>query len=146
MRRRFRTENSPRLKLFRCCYLTMGALGLLSLALATPASAAGPTLTVTPHLHLHNGQIVKVAFSGLQPHTTAAVAECTHPVHGLGAAFRYCDIGRFVGIQDTGNGSGSLQFTVHTGQIGSGTCGPKHTCYINLGSEPIELNAPIQFK
>jgi neocarzinostatin family protein len=47
-----------------------------SSATSQPPSPGGPTVTVSPHGGLHDGQTVTVAGSGFSPHTTLVVAQC----------------------------------------------------------------------
>ncbi|HEY5010271.1 MAG TPA: neocarzinostatin apoprotein domain-containing protein, partial [Acidimicrobiales bacterium] len=50
--------------------------GLTSLGVATIASAAGPTIQVTPSTGLTNGTAVSVAGTGFQDNETVYALEC----------------------------------------------------------------------
>jgi fermentation-respiration switch protein FrsA (DUF1100 family) len=104
----------------------------------TPATPpANRTVAVSPSSRLHDGQVVDVAWSGFGPSAAVLVAECSrNPPAGLGD----CDLNRAQAFRPSGpDGSGRLPFTVHTGPVGPGQCGPPDTgCVVavNLGGSP----------
>jgi hypothetical protein len=53
----------------------LAVVGTLVVA-AVPASAAGPTVSATPHKKLADGQVIMVSASGFAPDTSMAVVEC----------------------------------------------------------------------
>jgi hypothetical protein len=90
---------------------------------AVPAGAAVPSATVKPSTKLTNGKAVTVKWKGFNAKKDAAIAivQCTKKVTTLGQDA--CDIGHAVLV--AGAKTGTAQYTVHTGKIGTkgGKCG-----------------------
>jgi pimeloyl-ACP methyl ester carboxylesterase len=79
--------------------------------------------TVDPSSGLVDGQQLVVSWEGYAPGVTVNVLQCTPPLTGAQA----CDLSTAdVGVADPG-GAGTTFFTVHTGQIGAGTCDATHS-------------------
>src|ERR1039458_3405259 len=87
------------------------------------AGASGtPTITITPSTGLVNLQSVQVTGTGFAPNlgigSTIAV-ECLTPATGAAG----CDVVDYALVTSDANGNVSFAFTVHTGTVGTGTCG-----------------------
>jgi hypothetical protein len=98
----------------------VGALVLGSVALygVNAASAATPSITVTPSTGLSDGQGVTVTGSGFGPNESLAILECT-----LGATDAAgCNINAYLLINSSATGTISSTFHVFAGPTGSGTC------------------------
>jgi hypothetical protein len=110
------------------CYLTATTnAGTASAATAynTISFAAAPTLTVTPHTGLKNGDTVSVSGTGLAASSTVYIVECS----SLGASG--CDTSHLGSTTTGADGSFSgVSFAVETGTVGDGTCTSDADCYI----------------
>jgi hypothetical protein len=98
----------------------VGALVLGSVALygVNAASAATPSITVTPSTGLSDGQGVTVTGSVFGPNESLAILECT-----LGATDAAgCNINAYLLINSSATGTISSTFHVFAGPTGSGTC------------------------
>jgi len=134
---------------FAMAALVLG--GLTSLGVAT-ASAAGPTITVTPSTGLVNGQSVTVAGSGFIANETLYALECVNK--GAATAQTDCDISTASVIAATSStGTFSTTVNVVTGTIaGTSTCGTSSAdlsnCAIVVSTNPPSADAalmPITF-
>src|SRR5580692_2915250 len=108
--------------------------GLTSLGLATTASAAGPTIVLTPSTGLVNGSAVNVAGSGFQANETLYALECIN--EGAATAQADCDTNTLTVVTATSaTGTFSATVTVATGTISStatpSTCGTSSTDLTN---------------
>jgi hypothetical protein len=132
--------------------IAMGALivgGFASLG-ATSASAAGPTITLTPSTGLQSGSAVTVAGSGFQANETLYALECIN--EGAATAQADCDTNTLSVISATSaTGTFSTTVTVVTGTISStatpSTCGTTSTdlanCAIVVSTNPASADAAI---
>jgi hypothetical protein len=120
--------------------------GLTSLGLATTASAAGPTITVTPNTGLTGGQTVSIVGSGYTPGLTLFAIECL----ATAASITGCDTSTATPVTESATGTFTQPFVVVTGTVGSGTCGTSSTdlnCIIEVADQA-QTNtaaAPITF-
>jgi hypothetical protein len=78
----------------------LAIVGLVVAALAGPVAAAAPSVSVTPHTKLVDGQTVSVSASGFAPDTEMAVVECATTTVSPSA----CDLDtvQFVDTDDSG--------------------------------------------
>ena len=114
---------------------TMILGGLTSLGVAT-ASAAGPTITVTPNTGLVNGQSVAVTGSGFMANETVYALECK----ATAASQADCSLATATPSTTSATGTVSMNFSVVTGSISSTTCGTSSSdlsnCAIVVGAVP----------
>ena len=128
--------------------------GLTSLGLATAASAAGPTIQLTPSTGLQGGTAVSVSGSGFQANETLYALECIN----LGASTNQtdCDTNTVAIATTSATGTFTTSVTVVTGTIAStatpSTCGTSSTdltnCAIVVSTNPPSADAalaPITF-
>ena len=97
--------------------LAAGTAGVVTAGTA-PAWAAG-ALSVSPSTGLRDGQQVTATFTGYPANTTVILAQCSGP---LDTDTTICDTTNLVPTSSDASGNGSGTFTVHTGNIGTGTC------------------------
>jgi dienelactone hydrolase len=79
--------------------------------------------TVEPVQHLVDGQILRVDWKGFAPGVSVNVLECSKSPP---TAADDCDLQTAKLLQADPTGSGSLQFPIHTGTVGAGTCSASH--------------------
>ncbi len=134
--------------------LILGGLTSLGLGVATTASAAGPTIVLTPSTGLESGSVVSVAGSGFQDNETVYALECIN----LGASTNEtdCDTSTVEIATTSGTGTFTTPVTVVTGTIAAtatpSTCGTSSTdltnCAIVVSTNPPSADAalmPITF-
>jgi hypothetical protein len=123
--------------------LTLG--GLASLGAAT-ASAAGPSITVTPNTALTAGQTVSVVGTGYTPGLTLYAVECL----ATATSITGCDTATATLVTESATGTFTQPFVLVTGTVGTGTCGTMSsdlTCIIEVADQA-QTNvaaAPITF-
>jgi hypothetical protein len=123
--------------------------GLTSLGLATAASAAGPTIVLTPSTGLANGSSVSIAGTGFQDNETLYALECVN----LGASTNQtdCDTSTLAIAMTSATGTLTTSVTVVTGTISAtaspSTCGTSATdltnCAIVVSTNPPSADAAI---
>jgi hypothetical protein len=123
--------------------------GLTSLGIATTASAAGPTIVLTPSTGLVNGSAVSVAGTGFQDNETLYALECIN----LGASTNQtdCDTSTVAIATSSATGTFTTSVTVVTGTIAAtatpSTCGTSATdltnCAIVVSTNPPSADAAI---
>jgi hypothetical protein len=92
------------------------------------ASALTANARVRPARGLTTGQVVKVhwhAFDPTQDQGGLVILQCT-PAFATDGMQTHCDLTNPVNVS-TATARGSAAFTVHTGNIGDGTCGTSAT-------------------
>ena len=122
--------------------------GLTTLGVAT-ASAAGPSIMVTPSTDLANGQSVTVTGAGFMDNETLYALECIDGATGE----LDCDVSTVAMATTSGTGTFTTLLTVATGTIaGTTTCGTSSNdlsnCQILVSTNPAsadEASAPINF-
>jgi neocarzinostatin family protein len=125
--------------------------GLTSLGLATTASAAGPTIQVTPSTGLTNGTAVSVAGTGFQDNETVYALECIND--GASTNETDCDTSTVSIATTSATGTFTASVTVVAGTVaGTSTCGTTSTdlssCAIVVSTNPPSADAalfPITF-
>jgi hypothetical protein len=109
--------------------------GLTSLGVAT-ASAAGPSITVTPNTGLVAGQAVAITGSGFMDNEAVYALQCT----AAAASEADCDLSTATPGTTSATGTLSMNFSVITGAIATTTCGTSSTdlanCSIVVGAQP----------
>jgi hypothetical protein len=124
--------------------------GLTSLGVAT-ASAAGPTIVVTPSTALVAGQAVTVTGTGFMDNETLYALECIND--GAATNETDCDTATVSIVTSSATGTFSTSVTVVTGTVaGTSTCGTSSTdlssCAIVVSTNPPSADAglfPITF-
>ena len=124
--------------------------GLTTLGVAS-ASAAGPTITLTPSTGLQAGSVVAVAGTGFQDDETLYALECVND--GAATNQTDCDTNTVSLAQSSATGTFSASVTVVTGVIaGTTTCGTTSadlsSCAIVVSTNPPSADAalmPITF-
>ena len=110
----------------------LGALPIaataLVLAMPSAASAATPSIAVSPATGLTSGQKVTVTGSNFPAGLGLFILQCS----GVPSATS-CDTTKLVTATTTAAGTFSATYTVLTGAVGSGTCKAGGTCYIAAG-------------
>jgi hypothetical protein len=124
-------------------------LGGVAVMGAATASAAGPTITVTPNTALTNGQAVSVSGTGFQNNETLYALECIN----LGTATNQtdCDTSTVAIAMTSGTGTFTTSVTLVTGTISAtaspSTCGTSATdltnCAIVVSTNPPSADAAI---
>jgi len=112
--------------------------GLTTLGVAS-ASAAGPTITLTPSTGLQAGSVVAVAGTGFQDDETLYALECVND--GAATNQTDCDTNTVSLAQSSATGTFSASVTVVTGVIaGTTTCGTTSadlsSCAIVVSTNP----------
>jgi LPXTG-motif cell wall-anchored protein len=125
---------------------SLGALALCGgtvLAFAAPATAQTSDLvgdrkvTVAPATGLKDGDTVTVTWSGYKANSKLAVIQCAD---GSGLKPEICNTGAAKFDTPAGNGSGSVELVVHTGETGpDGVCGAQaNTCVIAVNEDLVD--------
>lgn len=129
--------------------LVLATTGLGLLTITSAGASGGPHIVVTPRINLHNKEVVHLHGSGFKPGDTVFVVQCLRKAsNGNG-----CNISTLptpITISSTGT-LPNTRFVVHTGKIGSGTCGTTKAnlalCDISVGTATSTdtTSAPITF-
>jgi hypothetical protein len=118
--------------------------GLTSLGVAT-ASAAGPTITVTPSTGLTNGTVVSVSGTGFMDNETLYALECIND--GASTNETDCDTSTVAIATSSATGTFTTPVTVVAGTIGPATCGTSGedlaACAIVVSTNPPSADAAI---
>jgi hypothetical protein len=125
----------------------------------TPSASASPSpsgsVTIDPHVtvkpsrHLHDGQTVSVSARGFGPDQSLIIIECVDLGKRTGQSS--CDIGSLTAIVIGPDGTGSGQFTVRKGPIGSErlSCTDQHPCIVSVSQATLNptqtASATIRF-
>src|SRR5664280_500635 len=123
--------------------------GVTSLGLATTATAAGPSIQLTPSTGLQSGSSVSVSGTGFQANETLYALECIN----LGASTNEtdCDTNTVAIATSSATGTFTTSVTVVTGTIAASaspaTCGTSATdltnCAIVVSTNPPSADAAI---
>ncbi|HXW34408.1 MAG TPA: neocarzinostatin apoprotein domain-containing protein [Acidimicrobiales bacterium] len=104
--------------------------------------------SVKPSSNLTDGEFVTVSYSGYQPGVSINVLQCSTSPPTQASD---CDLHFAKVLQPDPTGRGSISLQVHTGTIGTGTCGPTgHNCVVavNQGGSlqpSATVEVPISF-
>jgi len=134
--------------------IAIGAMilgGVAAMGAAT-ASAAGPTITITPSTALTNGETVSIVGTGYTPADTLYALECL----ATATSVTGCDTGTAVPVTESATGTFTQAFNVKTEtSIGGSSCGTTATdlsnCIIEVanmsatdtGAAPITFAVPV---
>ncbi|MDT7548028.1 MAG: Neocarzinostatin family [Actinomycetota bacterium] len=121
--------------------LLAGAVAVIVVAGSVPAGAAG-SLVGSPTTGLRDGSTVKLSGSGFGSGTALFVVQCADR-SGQAA----CDLGHLAQVTSSAGGTFTTSFAVHTGAIGSGTCGIGSSCIVAVSDAAQTYSAalPITF-
>jgi hypothetical protein len=109
-------------------------------------AAAAPSVTVSPHKHLTNNQMVTVTAKGFTsaPGDSATAAECSHAAL-KSMSINDCDISTATAVPVNAKGNGSAKFKIIAGSgytdNNGGKCGGSHNCIVTVVDNPL---APTQ--
>lgn len=100
--------------------------------LSAPASAASPSITVSPSTGLASGQTVKVTGTGFSPNEPLVVTECA--AKGASTSQADCNLNGVVSTTSNANGAVSASITVTKGPFGQNnvTCSATQPCMITV--------------
>jgi hypothetical protein len=126
------------------------AVGVASFMLVAPATAASPTISVSPTSGLANGQSVTVTLSGYTAKASVAVIQCSPLVATAGQTA--CNTAGVKLLTTDASGAATTTLTVVTGQVGTAagsTCpGPGGVCLItaaNTANQAENASAQVTF-
>jgi hypothetical protein len=104
------------------------------------AAPTVPTITVTPHTGLTNGQSVAVTAADFPASTSYTVIQCS------GGAPADCDVADMQSGTTGADGSLSASLTLRTGTVGSGTCAtPSTNCFVAVSAGATNVTQEIDF-
>jgi hypothetical protein len=107
-------------------------IGGAALSPSNSHAAGSASLSVTPNHDLLDGQTVMLSGSGFRPSASVIVIECTSM-----STAASCDQSGVKLSSTAGDGSfHNLEFVVHTGAIGDGTCDASASCLIAATTDP----------
>lgn len=111
--------------------VVLATAGVGWLGVGAASAAGGPHIVVTPHLRLHNRQVVEVRGSGFKPGDSVYIVECLRNAKGQAQCYVPMSLGALPkAVTITASGAlPTTRFIVRTGKIGSGVCG---TTKVNL--------------
>jgi Bacterial Ig-like domain (group 3) len=129
---------------------------LMATAPVAANAAAAPSVTVSPHTNLTNGQKVTVTaknFTAAVTAKSATAAECSHAAL-KSKSISDCDVSTATPVPVNTSGNGSATFTIVSGatytDMNGGKCGGNNACIITVVDTPFgttqEAAAPITFK
>jgi uncharacterized protein (AIM24 family) len=128
---------------------------LMATAPVAAGAATAPSVSVTPHKHLSNGDKVTVRAGGFTnaPAGMATAAECSHAAL-KSKSINDCDVQSATPVPVNANGNGKATFTVVSGRsysdMNGGKCGGRHSCIIVVVDTPFgttqQAAAAISFK
>ncbi len=97
-------------------------------------ASTGPTITVTPSVSLHTGDMVAITGSGFMPSTNLVAVQCASGEHTTSDD---CDIESVAGVKSDAMGKISLSFKVNEGPFGVAKrrCDTRTSCLIAV-SQP----------
>jgi hypothetical protein len=141
-------QRRRRAKKLRRRAAALGILGAVFLAGAAPAGAGGKA-TVSPNTNLTDGEMVTVAWTGVDAGARLNIFQCAQP-----PTTSTCGVTAGVmNFVNPATGAGEVMLTVHTGAIGTSGAqcpGPANDCVVVInvgGSEDPAANfvLPISF-
>jgi hypothetical protein len=111
--------------------ITVSADGTETSTVATlPEPEVNRVASMTPNSGLSAGQTVTVNWSGFLPGKSVNVLQCAEGPPGDASV---CDLKRAQLLVPDPTGSGSVEFTILDGPVGTGTCDAQHnTCVIRV--------------
>jgi hypothetical protein len=129
--------------------IALGAMILGGIAVmgAATASAAGPSITITPNTALTNGASVSIVGTGFTNGDSLNILQCLADAVGIAG----CNTSNIVSFTASSTGTFTESFAVTTGTIGNGTCGTSSTdltaCVLEVSNVAAtdSANAPITF-
>jgi phosphate transport system substrate-binding protein len=123
--------------------LVLSALAIAALAGPSAASAAAPSVTVTPSTGLVDGQVVLVSWAGFAPSTDVFIDTCKHGATDFG---KYCTqpSGDAEDVISDGNGGGLIRYLVTETNYGKFSCSALQKCDIVVMQNPGDLSGAVR--
>ncbi len=120
--------------------VVLATAGVGWLGVGAASAAGGPRIVVTPHVRLHNLQVVHVHGSGFKPGDSVYIVECLRNAKGQGQCYVPTSLAALPkAVTITAKGIlPNTRFVVRTGKIGSGVCGTTKAnlarCDVSVGN------------
>lgn len=120
--------------------VVLATVGAGWIGIGAASAASGPHIVVTPHVRLHNRQVVQVRGSGFKPGDSVYIVECLRNAKGQGQCYVPTSLAALPkAVTITANGTlPNTRFVVRTGKIGSGVCGTTKAnlarCDVSVGN------------